>query len=92
MYLSQEDHTRIVGFIDWQSTSISPLFLQTRWSVFLRPPAGYHKGTELPKLPDNFEELDSDEKEVAMFEKDRLTAQKHTKSQLISTTKMSTML
>jgi hypothetical protein len=76
IFVSEEDHTRIVSLIDWQSTSISPLFLQARWPVFLKPPAGYRKGTELPKLPDNFEELDSDEKEIAMFEKDQATCTK----------------
>lgn len=76
IFVSQEDHTRIVGLIDWQSTSISPLFLQARWPVFLMPPEGYCEGAELPKLPANFEELDANEKEIALFEKDRATCAK----------------
>ena len=76
IFVSQEDHTRIVSLIDWQSTSISPLFLQARWPVFLSPPEGYCEGVELPKLPANFEELDASEKEIALFEKDQATCAK----------------
>ena len=76
IFVSHEDHTRVVGLIDWQSTSISPLFLQARWPAFLSPPEGYREGAELPKLPANFEELDADEKEIALFEKDQATCAK----------------
>ncbi|KAL9116756.1 MAG: hypothetical protein Q9187_006715 [Circinaria calcarea] len=53
--------------------SISPLFLQVRWPEFLKPPEGYSDGKGLPKLPANFEDLDADEKEIALFEKERAT-------------------
>lgn len=76
LYVSQDDHTQLACLIDWQSTSISPLFLQARWPVFLSLPEGYCEGTELPKLPANFEELDADEKQIALFEKDRATCAK----------------
>ena len=62
--------------IDWQSTSISPLFLQVRWPIFLSPPEGYTEGPKQPKLPENFDDLDADEKSMALFEKDRATAAK----------------
>lgn len=68
IYVSQEDHTRITCLIDWQSTSISPLFLQARWPVFLKPPEDYPEGLVQPKLPDNFDDLDAVEKEIATFE------------------------
>ncbi len=76
IFVSQEDPTRIICLIDWQSTSISPLFLQARWPAFLSPPEGYSKGKELPKLPANFEELNADEKGIALFEKERATCAK----------------
>lgn len=76
IFISQEDHTRITCLIDWQSTSISPLFLQARWPVFLSPPKGYCEGLELPRLPENFGDLDADEKEIALFENGRATSAK----------------
>lgn len=76
IFVSQEDRTQIVCLIDWQSTSISPLFLQARWPAFLSPQDGYLEGTELPKLPANFEELGADEKEIALFKKDQATCTK----------------
>ncbi|KAL9100876.1 MAG: hypothetical protein Q9163_003803 [Psora crenata] len=76
IYVSEEDHTRVTCLIDWQSTSISPLFLQARWPTFLKPPEGYCEGPERPKLPENFEELDADEKSIALFENERATSAK----------------
>jgi len=73
IFVSQEDHTKILCLIDWQSTSISPLFLQARWPVFLSPPEGYCEGPEHPKLPGNFDDLDADDKSIALAEKDRAT-------------------
>ena len=71
IFVSQEDHTRITCLIDWQSTSISPLTLQARWPVFLSPPEGYREGPEHPKLPENFDDLDADDKNIALFIKDK---------------------
>lgn len=76
IFVSQEDHTRIMCLIDWQSTSISPLFLQARWPVFLSPPDEYREGPERPKLPANFGDLDADEKRIALFEYQRATSAK----------------
>ncbi|MCJ1284646.1 hypothetical protein MMC26_003981 [Xylographa opegraphella] len=76
IFVSQEDHTRVVCLIDWQSTSISPLFLQARWPAFLSPAEGYSEGPEHPKLPGNFDDLDADEKNIALFEKDRAVSAK----------------
>lgn len=76
IFVSPQDYTHIVGLIDWQSTSISPLFLQVRWPVFLTPPEGYIEGAELPKLPANFEDFDTDDKEIALFQKTQATCAK----------------
>lgn len=76
IFVSQEDHTRVMCLIDWQSTSISPLFLQARWPAFLSPPEGYCEGPEHPKLPENFDDLDADDKNIVLFTKDRATSAK----------------
>ncbi|KAI9677693.1 MAG: hypothetical protein M1817_006648 [Caeruleum heppii] len=76
IFVSPTDHTQIVSLIDWQSTSISPLFSQVRWPVFLEPPKNYPKGPQIPKLPENFEELNADEKAYAISEKDEATLSK----------------
>lgn len=71
IYVSEENHTQILSLIDWQSTSVSPLFVQVRWPEFLKPPEDYPEGLVYPKLPSNFEQLDADEKKVALFQKDQ---------------------
>ena len=76
IFVSQEDHTRVMCLIDWQSTSISPLFLQARWPAFLSPPEGYCEGPEHPKLPEDFDDLDAGDKNIALFKKDRATSAK----------------
>lgn len=76
IFVSQEDHTRVMCLIDWQSTSISPLFLQARWPAFLSPPEGYCEGLELPKLPEDFDDLDAGDKTIASFQMDRATSAK----------------
>ncbi|GKZ34583.1 hypothetical protein AbraIFM66950_004897 [Aspergillus brasiliensis] len=68
IFVSLNDPTKTEGIIDWQSAEAAPLFIQARFPEFLRPPKGYRSGAEAPKLPDNFEELDPDEKEVAKKE------------------------
>lgn len=42
------------------------MFLQARWPVFLEPPENYVRGIALPKLPSNFDQMEPEEKEVAM--------------------------
>jgi aminoglycoside phosphotransferase (APT) family kinase protein len=34
IFVSESGPPKILSFIDWQSVSISPLFLQARWPVF----------------------------------------------------------
>ncbi|KAI4267332.1 MAG: hypothetical protein L6R35_006859, partial [Caloplaca aegaea] len=69
IYVSAEDPTQITCVIDWQHTLVSPVFTQARWPVFLQPPGGYSTGMEIPKLPEDFEELDPDDKELARVQK-----------------------
>lgn len=76
IYVSDEDHSRITCLIDWQHTSISPLFMQVRWPIFLEPPEGYEEGTKMPQLPPDFENFDADDKEIALAEKNQATCAK----------------
>ncbi|KAH1895063.1 hypothetical protein KXW04_007666 [Aspergillus fumigatus] len=52
----------------------APLFIQAQFPEFLRPPKNYSTGTEIPSLPENFEELDPDQKE-RVAEEQTLAAQ-----------------
>ncbi|OGM48103.1 hypothetical protein ABOM_002935 [Aspergillus bombycis] len=65
IFVAPDDNT-ITSLIDFQSISILPLFLQAQWPIFLKPPQNYVKGLVQPKLPDNFSELDNDDKAVAL--------------------------
>jgi hypothetical protein len=76
IYVSPNEPSRIVSFIDWQSTSVSPAFLQARWPVFLTPPNNYTKGLVKPKLPENFDQMDADDKELAKYEMKQATLAK----------------
>ncbi|KAF2429614.1 hypothetical protein EJ08DRAFT_270470 [Tothia fuscella] len=67
IFVSEKDPSKIVSLIDWQSISISPLFMQVRWPVFLEPPDDYAEGFVKPKLPENFEDLDEDGKASASY-------------------------
>ena len=58
----------VESVIDWQSAQAAPLFMQVQFLGFLRPPKSYNPGTEIPALPENFQELDPDEKELATKE------------------------
>ncbi|KAL8833710.1 MAG: hypothetical protein Q9176_007866 [Flavoplaca citrina] len=71
VFVSETDHSQIVSIIDWQHTSISPHFLQARWPVFLSPPDNYALGPNHPKLPEEYENFDPHDKEVALFEKEK---------------------
>ncbi|KAK4965249.1 hypothetical protein LTR66_012158 [Elasticomyces elasticus] len=68
IFVSDEDPSQILSFIDWQSTSVLPMFLQVRWPVFLKPPKNYPTGFIKPKLPDDFDRLSFEDKEPAVYE------------------------
>ncbi|KAF2422062.1 hypothetical protein EJ08DRAFT_672848 [Tothia fuscella] len=67
IFVSEDSPPKIVSLIDWQSIPISPPFLQARWPVFLDPPDDYPEGLGKPQLPDNYNNLDDEEKKLADF-------------------------
>ncbi|KAF2276240.1 uncharacterized protein EI97DRAFT_377861 [Westerdykella ornata] len=67
IYVSSEDHTKIVSLIDWQSIVVSPLFLQARFPEFLSVDEDYALGSEFPELPQDYHQMDADEQEIAEF-------------------------
>ncbi|TVY49459.1 hypothetical protein LOCC1_G000575 [Lachnellula occidentalis] len=67
IFVSETEPSKIVSLIDWQSISVSPLFLQVRWPVFLEPPDDYVKGFIHPQLPRDFESMDDNDKELATY-------------------------
>ncbi|KAF7121830.1 hypothetical protein CNMCM5793_009383 [Aspergillus hiratsukae] len=77
MFASTDDPTTIEGIIDWQSAQIAPMFIRARFPEFLRPPNGYNPGIGIPSLPDNFEELDPEQKEQAIKDKTLATQSKY---------------
>ncbi|KAK2832009.1 hypothetical protein FQN49_006941 [Arthroderma sp. PD_2] len=70
IFVSDEDPACIVSIIDWQFISVGPLFLQAAWPEFLKPSDEYVHGVVKPRLPDNFEQLDIAEKELATSTRD----------------------
>lgn len=73
IFVSKDDPEEVTGFIDWQNTSINPFFLQARWPAFLNPPQDYQEGQVMPNLPKGFEQMDDEEKEIALYNKAKAT-------------------
>lgn len=69
IFVSPDDPTSLRGIIDWQSTVIAPLFLQSRFPVFLKSPTQYIAGPVSPELPSNFEQMEEEDKEQALSDK-----------------------
>ncbi|PYH73234.1 uncharacterized protein BO88DRAFT_421641 [Aspergillus vadensis CBS 113365] len=68
IYVAPDDRTRIVSVIDFQSISVMPLFLQSRWPEFLKPPDNYTKGFTSPELPGGYDNMDDESKMLARRE------------------------
>ena len=69
IFVSEEDPTRIVSLIDWQSTTVAPLFLKAQFPDFLPVEDDYVLGPkDLPKLPANYNDMGAGEKEVAEYQ------------------------
>lgn len=68
IYVAPDDRTRIVSVIDFQSISVMPLFLQSRWPEFLKPPENYAQGFTSPELPDGYDNMDDENKLLARRE------------------------
>jgi hypothetical protein len=68
IYVSDEDPAKIVSLIDWHSIVASPLFLQARFPEFLPVDEDYALSTtEFPKLPQNYDDMDADDKKYAEY-------------------------
>lgn len=68
IFVSPDDQTTIQGIIDWQSTRVAPLFIQGQFPEFLRYPKGYKQGFDTPRLPEDHDEIDAEEKQEAKSE------------------------
>jgi hypothetical protein len=68
IFVSSQDPSKISSLIDWQSIQIAPSFLQARWPEFVTPPKGYKTGFTKPELPDTYEQMDAEEKEIAKYQ------------------------
>lgn len=71
LFVAEDDPTEIVSMIDWQFLTVSPMFTQVRWPLFLSPPDGYQTGNIKPKLPPDYNEMDEDEKSYVRQMKDQ---------------------
>ncbi|KAF3484010.1 uncharacterized protein GIQ15_03334 [Arthroderma uncinatum] len=76
IYVSPDKPSQILSLIDWQSISVLPFFLQARWPIFLEPPQNFVRGLQKPKLPDNFNELDAEDQQLARYEQQQAVAAK----------------
>lgn len=74
--ISPNKPSHILSLIDWESTSILPLFLQAQWPVFLESPQNYSQGFQKPGLPNNYNELDPEEQQLARYEQQQAIAAK----------------
>ncbi|PVH68702.1 hypothetical protein DL98DRAFT_564620 [Cadophora sp. DSE1049] len=65
IFVSETEPSKIVSLIDWQSISVSPLFIQARWPIFLEPPDDCVQGFVHPQLPSDFATMDEGDKGLA---------------------------
>lgn len=76
IYVSPDKPSQILSIIDWQSISVLPFFMQARWPIFLEPPENFPPGYQKPELPDNFNELDPEDQQLAKYEQEQAMAAK----------------
>ncbi|KAM5437911.1 hypothetical protein MaudCBS49596_006474 [Microsporum audouinii] len=67
IFVTEGETINITGIIDWHSITIAPKFLQARWPVFLEPLDGYNIGPVVPEPPSGLEDMDTEEKAIAML-------------------------
>lgn len=65
IFVAPDNHTQIIGIIDWQSTELAPLFEHARLPYFLDYDGPPTVELERPRLPDNLAQLDSDTQKQA---------------------------
>ncbi|GIZ49875.1 hypothetical protein CKM354_001289300 [Cercospora kikuchii] len=68
IFVSEEDHTKIVSVIDWQSVVVSTLLCQVRFPIFLDVPEDYEIGGPVPQRPNNLDQMDEDDRILAEHE------------------------
>ena len=59
IFVNPDNHSEIVGIIDWQSTELTPLFMHARQPYFLDYDGPPMIGLERPSLPHNLAGLDT---------------------------------
>ncbi|KAH7381591.1 kinase-like domain-containing protein [Pyrenochaeta sp. MPI-SDFR-AT-0127] len=68
IFVSEKDPSQIVSLIDWQSIIVLPIFIQARFPKMLPVEEDYALGmNNLPKLPQNYSEMDAKDKEYAEY-------------------------
>ncbi|KAE8357814.1 kinase-like domain-containing protein [Aspergillus caelatus] len=77
IFVSLNEPSIVEGIIDWQSSQLCPLFIQAQFPEFITPPKGYNPGTDLPSLPDGFDDLSSEQKEQATIENELASRSKY---------------
>lgn len=77
IFVSPDDPTKVSSIVDWQSSRIRPLFMHARFPEFLIPPKGYEPGSSMPALPENFEDLSTEDQEIATNTKNKALLSKY---------------
>ena len=67
IFVSDEDPTKVVSIIDWQSISVSPLLLQADFAKLINVSEDFTLGSPLPQLPPDYATMDAKDKELAEF-------------------------
>ncbi|KAH7389999.1 kinase-like domain-containing protein [Pyrenochaeta sp. MPI-SDFR-AT-0127] len=67
IFVSGKEPTKIVSLIDWQSTVVAPLYLQSRFPDFLSVDEDFVLDSSMPELPQGYESMDDDDKRIADF-------------------------
>ncbi|DAA73906.1 TPA_exp: Uncharacterized protein A8136_3892 [Trichophyton benhamiae CBS 112371] len=62
IFVDPQDPTKITCLIDWQAVHIAPLFLQARRPAFLDFDGPLPERLKFPSLPENFDDLQPEEK------------------------------
>lgn len=62
IFVDPEDQKKITGIIDWQAAHIAPMFLQVRRPAILDFDGPIPESLKVPKPPDNFDQLNIEEK------------------------------
>lgn len=67
IFVSSEEPTKVVSLIDWQSSVVSPLYLQTRFPEFLSVDENFVLDSPMPELPQDYEQMHADDKQIAEY-------------------------